>query len=328
MSNPRPSILRPKALRPGDVVAVAALSSYLEAEDVALVGPGVAALEAMGFEVRVSPLVGLDRAWWWSAAKPTEIAAQLNGLLRDPEVRAIVALVGGRTALSYLDLIEYEAIQADSKLIMGFSDIDTLLLAIHARTGVVTVHGDMVVHGLALWPEQPEERRAALADIYRRLFTSASPAGLLPTNGQWECWREGRAEGRLLGGLLNRVIAIQATPFALRPEQFDGTILFWEELATSTAAIWNNLHVLRYSGVLDRIAGMVVGRPTDITPTEGGPEALREVVLDVVGDRAIPIIGNVDIGHDPPNIPLPLGVRAAVDATALTIELLEPAVSA
>jgi muramoyltetrapeptide carboxypeptidase len=96
---------------------------------------------------------------------------------------------------------------------------------------------------------------------------------------------------------------------------------------TSFAAVWNNLHVLRYTGVFDRIAGMVVGSAWEVAPTPGGPETLRELVLDVLGDRDIPVLGNVDVGHNPPNVPMPLGVRAEVDADARTITLLEPAVT-
>ena len=126
--------------------------------------------------------------------------------------------------------------------------------------------------------------------------------------------------------MLNRLIRIQATPYALGPERFDGAILFWEDFATSFAAIWNDLHLLRYAGVLDRIAGMVVGPTSTVEPTEGGPDTLREIVLEVLGERDIPVLGNVDIGHDPPNVPLPLGVRAEVDADTRTLALIEPAV--
>ena len=117
-----------------------------------------------------------------------------------------------------------------------------------------------------------------------------------------------------MGGLLNRLILVQATPYALSVDRFDGAILFFEELATSYAAVWNGLHALRYAGILDRIAGLIVGTPVDVKPVDGGPDDLRDVVLDVIGDRDIPVIGNVDIGHNPPNIPLPLGVRAEIDA--------------
>ena len=320
------SILRPRALRPGDTVAVAALASGLETGDASPFEHAIEAIKQMGFDVHVSPLVEPDRHWWWSAARPPEIADELNRLLRDPGIRAIVALVGGRTTVSYLDLIDYDAVRADPKPVIGFSDIDALHLALHSQTGLVSIHGDLVLEGFANRRELTDSRRQALADIYLRVLTSTEPPGVLPSSGQWETWRSGRAQGRLIGGLLNRLILVQATPYALRPDRFDGAILFWEELATSYAAIWNNLHALRYAGALDRIAGMVVGTMTDVKPAEGGPEDLREVVLDVLGDREIPVLANVDIGHNPPNIPLPLGVRAEVDADALTLSLLEPAV--
>ena len=91
--------------------------------------------------------------------------------------------------------------------------------------------------------------------------------------------------------------------------------------------VWNDLHALRSAGVFDRIAGMVVGTPFEVEPTDGGPDTLREVVLDVLGERHIPVLGNVDIGHDPPNLPMPLGIRAELDADAVTLSLLEPAVT-
>jgi muramoyltetrapeptide carboxypeptidase len=84
--------------------------------------------------------------------------------------------------------------------------------------------------------------------------------------------------------------------------------------------------VLRFADVLDRIAGMVVGA-TEVELTEGGPN-LGEVVLDVLGERDIPVLGNVDIGHNGPNIPMPIGVRAEIDADDLALALLEPAVTA
>lgn len=320
------AVLRPTALRPGDTVAVAALSSGMDDVDGPALEKGVEAIRQMGFNVHVSPLVENGRPWWWSAARPTEIADELNRLLRAPEIRAIFVLSGGRTTMSYLDLIDYEAVRRDPKPLIGFSDIDVLHLALHSQTGLVSIHGDLVLAGFAQRHEASDSHRQALHETYLRVLSSTDAPGILPPIGQWECWRSGRAQGRLVGGLLNRLILVQATPYALSADRFDGAILFWEELATSFAAIWNGLDTLRYAGVLDRIAGMVVGTVVDVMPIDGGPDTLRDVVLDVLGDRDIPVLGNVDIGHNPPNIPLPLGVRAELDSDALTISLLEPAV--
>ncbi len=323
-----PSILRPKGLRSGDVVTVAALSGGLEEAEASLFERGVEAIEQMGFAVRVSELVDPDRRWWWAAASPPEVAEEFNRLLRDPEVRAIFALTGGRWALSYLDQIDFEAVRSDPKPLLGFSDISTLHLALHARTGLVSMHSDCVTHGFGYWHESDDARRKELEDVYLRVLTGDGAPGVLPPGRPWECWRSGRAQGPLVGGMLNRLVRVQSTSYALTPEHFDGTILFWEEAFTSTSVVWNDLHVLRHAGVLDRIAGMIVGVPFEVDPTEGGPDTLREIVLDVLGERDIPVLGNVDVGHDPPNLPMPLGVRAEMDADAVTLSLPEPAVDA
>jgi muramoyltetrapeptide carboxypeptidase len=195
------------------------------------------------------------------------------------------------------------------------------------RTGLVGVHGELVTHGFGEWEGLESGRHQQYVDIYRRLLTSSGAPGPLPAGDGWEPWRQGRARGPLIGGLLNRLIRVQATPFAVPPERFEGAILFWEEIGASTAAIWNDLHVLRQAGLLERIAGMVVGTPTMVEATAGGPPELRDIVLEVLGDRDIPVLGNVDIGHAGPNLPMPLGLSAELDTGALSLTLLEPAVS-
>jgi muramoyltetrapeptide carboxypeptidase len=320
-------ILRPKALRTGDLVAVVATSGGLEKDEAPLYERGVGVLEQMGFVVRVSPLVDLDRSWWWAAAPPAEVAEDLNRHLRDPEVRAIFSLTGGRMTLSYLDLIDVEAVRADPKPVLGMSDISALHLALHARTGLVSLHSDLVTFGFGEWNEVDDARRGQLADLYRRVLTEDAPLGPLPPGGPWECWRSGRAEGPLIGGMLNRLVRVQASSSALAPERFDGAVLFWEEAFTSTSVVWNDLHVLRQAGVLDRISGMIVGKPFVVEPTPPGPDSLRDIVLEVVGERDLPVLGDVDLGHAGPNLPMPLGILAEMDADALKLSLLEPVVT-
>jgi muramoyltetrapeptide carboxypeptidase len=319
------SILRPKALREGDVVAIAALANERAGDEVALLEQGFTTIESLGYHVVVSPLAEPGHSHWWAVATPEETAAELNRLLRDPEVRGIVALDGGRLALSYLDLVETDAIRADPKPIVGLSDISALLLALHARTGLVGFHGDLA-RLFADWPDLDADRRTQLRDAYRQVLGGNAPVEL-PTTAAWESWRGGRAEGPLLGAMLNRLVCIQASGFAVTLDRFDGAILFWEEAGAQSSVIWQELHALRTAGVLDRIAGMVIGAGMGLDFTPGGPDNLRDIVLDVLGDRDIAVIGNVEIGHSGPNIPIPLGIRAAMDADALTLALLEPAVS-
>jgi muramoyltetrapeptide carboxypeptidase LdcA involved in peptidoglycan recycling len=320
------SILRPRALQPTDTVAVAALANELAEEEAASFENGFATIESLGFSVQRSPLLEPGHSRWWAVATPEETAAELNRLLRDPSVRGIFALDGGRLTVSYLDLVDTDAIRADPKPIVGLSDISALLLALYAQTGLVGIHGD-VVRMFAEWPDLEASRRAELDAAYRRVLTGDGSPTPLPATAGWQCWRGGRAEGPLIGAMLNRLVRVQASGFALSPERFDGAILFWEEAWAQSSVIWQELHALRTAEILDRIAGMVVGAGVDLEFTPGGPDNLRDIVLDVIGDRDIPVVGNVEIGHSGPNMPMPLGVRAALDADALTLSLIEPAVS-
>jgi muramoyltetrapeptide carboxypeptidase len=289
----------------------------------------VVVLKRMGFRVRRAPLLVGGRHRWWSAARPAEIAEELNALLRDPEVRAIIAHDGGQTALGYLDLIDFEAITADPKPILGFSDISLLHLVLYARTGLVGFHTDLATPGLGgHWQRATAARRAELEELYSTLLTGTEPIGALPATPTWECWRAGRTEGRLIGGVINRIVLNQATSYALPLEWFDGAVLFWEEAGGLAAYVWSYLQVLRHAGILDRISGMVVGIPDGIDGLDS-PDAsptLREIVLDVLGDRDIPVLGNVEFGHAGPNLPMPVGIRVALDAQQRTLSLLEPAV--
>jgi muramoyltetrapeptide carboxypeptidase LdcA involved in peptidoglycan recycling len=322
-----PTLIRPPALKPGDMIAVSPLSGGHEVDMVEEYDRGVAEIEAMGFRVRPSPLTDTSKAWWWGAAPPAEVGRELTELFADPEVRAIWSLVGGRFALSYLDAIDYDVVAANPKPLIGMSDISVLDLAIHATTGLVTFHADSVIFGLSEWHDLSADARSRQAEAYRRVLTSTEPIGALPSLSDWVSWRPGHAEGPLIGAMLNRFVKVQASPWAVAPESFDGAIMFLEDYSTPTIDVWHDLQVLRLAGAFDRIAGLIIGPVDGISILEGTAQTLREVVDDVVGDRDIPIVANVNCGHSGPNVPLPLGVRAAIDADALTIELVEAAVS-
>ena len=324
-SSALPELLRPRALRPGDLVVIASLSGPLHAGYEPDLEQAEVTLERMGFRVRRAPLLEAGRRRWWSAAHPAEIARELNALLRDPEVRAIVAHDGGQTVLGYLDLIDVGAVAADPKPILGYSDISLLHLVLYSRAGLVGFHADLATPGLGgAWQRAPAARREELEGLYTTLLTGTEAIGALPTGPSWECWRPGRAEGRLIGGVINRIVLAQATPYALPLERFDGAVLFWEEMGGQASYVWSYLHVLRHCGILDRIAGMVVGMPHEIDGL--GSPTLAEIVLDVLGDRDIPVLGNVEVGHAGANLPMPVGVRVALDAGQRTLALLEPAV--
>ncbi|MFC3492986.1 S66 peptidase family protein [Glycomyces rhizosphaerae] len=319
--------LRPKRLHPGDTIAIAGLSGPALPERRDMLEAGAAELEAMGFRVRRTMLVESGKHHHWRAATPHVQAAELNALLADPEVRAVISFTGGNATTAYLDRIDYDAVRRDPKPLLGYSDITALHLALHSQTGLVGFHADIAGPGLGgTWQDTNPERRAQLRDLYRDLLTGKLEEVSLPADNIWETWKPGRATGRLVGGLLDRLINVQASPYALAPETWDGAVYFWEDVGRNLGHVWNQLHVLRMQGVFDRVGAMVVGIPLDVElPEESpfGPLTVKDIVLDVLGDYDFPVLAGVDFGHTGPNLPMPIGTLAEVDATDRTLRLLE-----
>ncbi|MFB7336098.1 hypothetical protein ACFC00_31465 [Streptomyces adustus] len=105
----------------------------------------------------------------------------------------------------------------------------------------------------------------------------------------------------------------------------------WAALETGGLAsyVWSYLQVMQHSGILDRTSGIAVGVPRAIDGLESDASpTLAEFVLDVLGDRDVPVLGNVGFGNAGPNLPMPVGVRVrgSLDAQQRTLSLLEPAV--
>ncbi|HEU5127272.1 MAG TPA: LD-carboxypeptidase [Glycomyces sp.] len=318
--------LRPKRLHPGDTVVIAAPSGPFIPSRRDELDAAVETVKEMGFTPKRSGLVESAARHFWNAGTPAEQAAEFNALLADPEVRAIVPFAGGNGTTGYLDRIDYDAVRADPKPLLGFSDITALHLALHSQTGLVGLHSDFAGIGFgATWRNAAPERRTALLDLYRGLLTGEITEVALPAETPWETWRPGAATGRLVGGLLDRLVRLQATPYALAPERFDGAVFFWEEVGRPIGHIWNDLHTLRMHGVFDRVAAMVVGIPARIEgpPEQYGTATIEDVVLDALADYRFPILAGVDFGHTGPNLPMPIGLRAAVDADSHLVKLLE-----
>ncbi|WP_199040115.1 S66 peptidase family protein [Glycomyces salinus] len=321
--------LRPQRLHPGDTVVIAAPSGPCTPDRRDELDSGIEAVRAMGFEVELSGLVESAARRFWRSGTPAEQAAEVNSLLADPRVRAIVPFAGGNATTGYVDRLDFEAVRADPKPILGFSDMTAIHLALHSRTGLIGMHADFAPGFGKFWASADAERLEQIRELVRDLLTGQIDDVALPAENTWETWKPGKATGRLVGGLLDRFIRLQVGPLAFAPERFDGAILFWEEVGRNIGHVWNDLHVLRSAGILDRISAMVVGIPIHLSgPADRhGPVTVKEVVLDVLDGIEIPVLGGVDFGHTGPNLPMPIGLRASVNADDHELRLLESPVT-
>jgi muramoyltetrapeptide carboxypeptidase len=260
------------------------------------------------------------------AGTDAERAADLQWALSEPGIDMVHTLAGGYGTARLYDRIDWDAI-GDPRIVCGFSDITALHLALARHGNWVTFYGP----NFSRFTRKPGELTKETEAWFHRAFT-AEPLGRVfedPEDPYVLTVGEGVAEAPVVGGCLTLVCASLGTPFEI---ETDGCILMVEDLNTEEYLIDTGLNHLLRAGKLDNIAGFVFGTNVNLQAQTlpEGPESrlsIEEVLDELIAPLGIPAIANVPTGHGKHMATLPLGVRARLDATGKTLEILEPAVS-
>jgi muramoyltetrapeptide carboxypeptidase len=307
--------VRPPALKPSDTIAFVAPAGPAELPPLRAYA---AQLEQGGYRVIVPQ--GIEhRKSGYLAGTDEERSAELNRMIRDPKVRAIFPVRGGYGLTRILDRIDYAALRADPKIITGYSDLTALHLAVARQARLVTFHSPMPMSNL--WQgDKPQFafadesfRRAVFADQYKRGETGYTIA--VPRDARPVKLVGGTARGRLVGGNLTLICATLGTPYALQPR---GAILFVEDVNEAPYRVDRSLSQLRLAGILDDVAGVVVGSFSGRDPVE-----LDRVLREAFGRLKVPVIVKFPVGHTPLNATLPHGGLVELDADRSTLRLIE-----
>ena len=316
----RQKVIKPKRVQEGDLVGlIGPAGATFQPDRIEIARENLAAL---GLRARFGEHL-LDR-YGYLAGRDEDRAADINALFADPEVRVLLAQGGGWGCNRLLPLLDYDLIRRNPKVVMGFSDVTGLLLGIHAKTGLVTFHGPM---GGSSWSEfTTEHAKRVLFDgeaITMRNLVSSDDR-LVQVENRVLTIAPGKARGRLIGGNLTVLTALTGSEYL---PDFDGCILFIEDLNEEIYRVDRMLTQLSLAGVLERIAGLVFGDCKNCDPGGGyGSLTLQEVLADHIAPLGKPAWYGSMIGHIKNYFTVPLGVEAEIDAGAGTIELLEPAV--
>jgi muramoyltetrapeptide carboxypeptidase len=304
-------IVRPKALKPGDRIAVVAPAGPVE--DPLDLHKGVAALERMGFRVEFDERI--FRASGYLAGSDEERTAELVRAFVDPEIMGVVALRGGYGCSRIIHLLDQGRLRSHCKVFMGFSDLTTLHMFFRRRFGWVTFHGPMAASP-TLGNISPEQQR--------HLFALWTDPAYLPSLSfpELQAWSPGTAEGELTGGCLSLITASLGTPYELHTS---GKILFLEDLGEAPYRIDRMLTQLLLAQKLDQIAGVLLGTFRDCDPGKSGV-SVEEVLKDLLCRLKVPVIAGFPSGHGPANWVLPLGSKVSLDASIPRVRFLEGAV--
>jgi muramoyltetrapeptide carboxypeptidase len=320
-AQPQPATRKPPRLRPGDTVGLVQPAGFVAD----LAGPQIAieTIRGMGLVPKLGQHV-YDRHGYLAGTDESR-AADINAMFADTSVRAIFAARGGWGSARVLPYLNWNAISANPKLLVGFSDITALHMAIAARGGFPTIHASNAGNNWGQTTLDTFRRLAfdAALPFYPGRFggdMSAAAAGA----GSIETVRPGKATGRLIGGNLTVLSTLMGTPFL---PSFDGAILFLEDVDEAVYSVDRMLTQLVLGGVLKRVAGVVFGRCARCASGASGGFTLSDVLTRHLRPLGVPVFSGAMIGHIANQLSLPLGVRAEIDADAGTIRILEPAVA-
>ncbi|MCS6815976.1 MAG: LD-carboxypeptidase [Acidobacteriota bacterium] len=306
-------MIKPPALRPGDVIGIVAPASDIKPERLMA---GARELERLGFRVKFSPSIFAREMYL--AGSDRRRAEELMAMFNDPEVRAIFAARGGYGSVRLLPYLDEEALRAHPKIFMGYSDITTLLVYFQQRFQWVVFHGPMVTREFADGPEHYDE------DLLRRTLMRAEPIGEIDTSGV-AVLSPGIATGRLTGGCLPLLVSTLGTPY-----EFDATdaILFLEDYASKPYQVDRMLTQLRDAGKLRAVRGFVFGEMTECVQHPNQDYTIVDVIQDRLADLNVPILFGVRSGHsDYRNQVLPFGICATLDGYRARLILEEAATS-
>lgn len=330
--------LKPPGLKPGDTIGFFSPSSAATAWAPQRFARARAFLEAQGFRLKAGSLTGQQDHW--RSGSIAARAAELNALIRDPEVCCIMSVIGGSNSNSLLPYLDYEALKRDPKIIIGYSDVTALLLGIYAKTGLVTFYGPALVASFGELPPLVDETLSGFRQICQA--GGAVAPHTLPTPAQWTDERldwenqtrakqclpnrlisvgSGKVRGRLIGGNLNTLAGIWGSPYMPAIQQ--GDILLLEDSLHLAETVERSFAHLKLCGVFERIGGLILGKH-ELFNQQGSGKRPLDILLEVVGEPTFPILAEFDCAHTHPMLTLPLGIEAELDLDAQSLTLCEP----
>ena len=341
----------PPPLERGDRVAIVAPASNSAPEFPHVYELGLERLETV-FDLEPVEYPTASKSGEYLYDHPEERARDVMDAFADPDVGGVVTVIGGNDQVRILEHLEPGLLRANPTRFYGYSDNTHLALYLF-HLGIVSYAGPSVMTELAM-DGRPFDLTVEYAE---RAFFAESIGELRPANrftdqpGDWAdpdaleepretepnpgwTWAGGDepASGRVWGGCLEIVDQwLLADRFAPPDEALDGTVLALETSEELPAPDWvaGVLRALGERGLLERFAGVLVGRPPARSHLEDRPPAWREEYRDrqreaissVVAEYNpdAPVVLDVDFGHTYPTIPIPIGGRAMIDPASETI---------
>ena len=341
-------VVTANALRRGDCLGIftASAPSYSVCEDLYL--NGLKNLERIGFRIKEGSLTRTRGNQGYRSGTAEERAAEFMELILDPEVKGLIATIGGSNSSSLIPYLDFDLIRASRKVICGFSDITSLHMAILKKSGLQTFYGPAVMCWFGDWPDgdlqsiawfqeatmsaQASQRTITAPQTWSnhmRSWTNGDwknlPREWKPNDG-WKILQEGEAEGPILAFNLNTLLTAAGTDYW---PDLTGCVLLLEDMDAPQSRTERHLRQLSLMGAFDQIKGLIVSKP-EVYNGQMAPFSYADLIKEQVGPRPYPIVIDFDCGHTLPMITIPQRNRVRLIAhphSPVSFTFLERAVT-
>lgn len=316
---PATAIIKPDHLRPGDAICVVSPAS--PSLTPAHQEQGRATLEGLGYQV-VTGRHAKERHLFFAGTERSR-AEDINEAFGNPSVRAIICTRGGCGTAQILPFIDFALIEQNPKILVGYSDITALQIAVFNATGLITFYGPMAASDFG---------RGAPRFTRHSLFTVLTHTEGLrelrnPPRKEMVTVCAGKAEGRLAGGCLSVLIATMGTPYEIETKD---KILFFEDIDEQPHRIDRYLTQLIQAGKLGEARGIVFGAFTQCEYRRHDAYypygvTLWNIIKERIAPLGIPAVYGLQFGHVRSKLTIPFGGYAFLDATNCRL-FVEPCV--
>ena len=297
-------MIRPPSLETGDLVAIVATARSVSRQSMEAAKE---LLESWGLEVIFGP--HLFEVCDQFAGDDQSRITDLQWALDHPKVKAILCARGGYGTTRVLDRINFQILLSKPKWICGFSDITAILCHLQ-KLGIESIHSTMPL----LFDGTGHE--ASSESLRQLLFGQAT--GL--ERGTHKFNQKGKARGKLLGGNLSILVHLLGTP---SEPDFTNKILVLEDIDEYLYHLDRMMLQLVRAGKLNRLAGLIVGQMTDMNDNKiPFGKTAEEIIKSHVKSYDYPVAFGFQIGHDKPNIAIPIGRDADLTITSTGAQLI------
>lgn len=303
-----------KKLKKGDTIGIIAPASCTTYEKVLEAKKNI---EDMGYQVILGECT--KKQWYSYAGTDEERAEEINSFFDDKSIDAIICMRGGYGSNRLIELLDFEVIKRNPKIFVGYSDITTLHIALNEKANLITFHGPMAVSNFT-----GNYNRDTYENFIEMLSNSKYEQSIKNITKELKVLNEGRAKGKLVGGNLATLIATLGTEYDL---DYNGKILFLEEIGEKTYKIDRFLNQLKKHDVFEKIEGLVLGDFKNCIQDSEKDMTLLEVFQNYFKELKKPVIYNFESGHSEPMLTLPLGAICEIDTYNKELKVLERVVS-